>query len=80
MEWAKGPLPRYAFAMAKPASRNPLADVIYLVVFGGFTALSLYQLATGTATRFTWFFLVIGGVLFAATAWRMFNNAKKPGA
>jgi uncharacterized membrane protein YczE len=59
--------------MPKTAPKNPLADVIYLVVFGAFVGMSLYQLATGTASRFTWFFLVIGGVLFAATAWRMYQ-------
>jgi hypothetical protein len=77
---ASGPDPRYAGCMAKPASRNPVADIVYLVVFGGFTGFSLYQLITGTGTRFTWFFLGAGAVLFAATAYRMYRNFTRSGA
>ena len=64
--------------MAKAPRSNPLADIVYLVVFGAFVGYSLYQLATGTGTKFTWFFLVIGGFLFAGTAWRMFKAYSGP--
>ena len=66
--------------MAKSPRSNPVADIAYLAIFGIFTAYALYQLITGTGERFTWAFLFIGGFLFAGTAWRMFNNLKKPGA
>ena len=67
-------------AMAKPAQRNPVADTAYLVVFGAFIGYSIYQLVSGTSTKFTWVALLIAGFLFAGTAWRMFNAMKKPGA
>ena len=66
--------------MAKPKPRNPVAEIVYLVVFGAFTANALYQLVTGTGTKFTWAFLLIGGFLFAGTAWRMFVALSKPDA
>jgi hypothetical protein len=68
------------WAMAKSPRSNPIADFAYLAVFGIFTAYALYQLITGTGERFTWAFLLIGGFLFAGTAWRIFNNLKKPDA
>ena len=66
--------------MAKPAPRNPVAEIAYLVVFGAFTAYALYQLVSGTATKFTWVFLLIGGFLFAGTAYRMVRALGKPDA
>ena len=66
--------------MAKPAQRNPIADIAYLVAFGAFTGYSLYQLISGTSTKFTWVALLIGGFLFAGTAYRMVRAFGKPDA
>jgi hypothetical protein len=63
--------------MAQPRPRAQIAQIAYLVVFGGFTAVSLYQLISGTGTRFTWFFLGVGAFLFVATAYRMVRDLKK---
>jgi hypothetical protein len=66
--------------MAKPAQRSPIADTAYLVVFGAFIGYSLYQLISGTSTKFTWVALLIAGFLFAGTAWRMFKAYSGPPA
>ena len=63
--------------MAQPRPRVQLAQIAYLVVFGGFTAMSLYQLISGTGTKLTWFFLGVGAFLFVATAYRMVRDLTK---
>jgi uncharacterized membrane protein YqgA involved in biofilm formation len=63
--------------MKQPPRRVQLAQIAYLIVFGGFTVVSAYQLISGTATRFTWFFLGVGAFLFVATAYRMVRDLRK---
>ncbi len=63
--------------MSEPLRRIPIGQIAYLVVFGGFVGLSLYKLVAGTGTKFTWFFLVVGAFLFAATAYRLIRDFGK---
>jgi hypothetical protein len=67
-------------AMKQPPRRVQPAQIAYLIVFGGFMVFSAYQLISGTATRFTWFFLGVGAFLFVATAYRMVRDLRRNGA
>ncbi len=66
--------------MSNPPRRAPLAQIAFLVVFGAFTLVGLYQVIDGTATKLTWLSFVVSAVLFAGTAYRVSRSSKKPGA
>jgi hypothetical protein len=66
--------------MSKPTHRPPFAQIAFLVVFGAFTLMGLYQVLDGTATKLTWLSFAAGAVLFVATAYRVSRSSGRPGA
>ena len=62
--------------MNKPPGRVPFSQIAFLVVFGAFTLVGLYQVIGGTATSLTWLSLIVSAVLFAGTAYRVRNFTK----
>ncbi len=67
-------------AMPKPTpSRVRINQIAYLVAFGAFMVISLISVIKGTATSLTWVSLIVSALLFAATAYRMIGDLRKPG-
>jgi hypothetical protein len=66
--------------MNKPPGRVPLSQTVFLVVFGVFTLVGLYQVIGGTATNLTWLSLAVSALLFAGTAYRVLRYSRKPDA
>jgi hypothetical protein len=66
--------------MNKSSGGVPLSQIAFLVVFGAFTLVGLYQVIGGTATTLTWVSLIVSAVLFAGTAYRVLHRSGKTDA
>jgi hypothetical protein len=66
--------------MNNPPRRAPLTQIAFLIIFGAFTLVGLYQVIDGTATKLTWLSFVVSALLFAGTAYRVSRSTGKPDA
>jgi hypothetical protein len=68
-------------AMKKPTPpRLPIAQIAYLVVFGGFAFVYATKVINGSASKLDWVTLGVSVFLFAATAYRALRDFGKPDA
>lgn len=66
-------------AMAKPnPPRVPVAQLVYLAVFGVFAFIYLAKVLNGSATKLDWVTLAVSVLLLAVTAYRVLRELGKP--
>lgn len=66
--------------MNKSSGGAPLSQIVFLIVFGAFTLVGLYQVISGNTSTLTWLSLIISAFLFAGTAYRVLRYSRRPDA